>query len=542
MPSSTSKLPTSKLSTAAMHPTPPSLSQPQEEALDPGEGKISTAAASNPRLAKFFSGAGLGKGRKENIKSSLPSSAASPTPPLFSPPPEAPSAGAAPPPPKPLKPKRHPMTLRDFAWSRMDTRRNLIVVNTLLRLRGPRPLSAEAVAAAVERRLLPKFPRFGQRARPGPRGPHWSDDDAGGFKLSDHIRVEREGEKEEEEESESLFSSSLEDRVARLASVPLDRRRPLWELIIMSPPSQEEEEEKKGGRGGDAATTTFLLFRVHHCITDGIGLMSVLEHLTADEEGGEEEASGEEGAVAAATAVATTTEATMATPQSPPLLLQPRSRSSPSPSPFVVFFRTLGNAVRLSFAWPHGPFPKNAFRAPAPLSGLKRFAWAPPLELERLRAVAKRNGVTVNDLFLAAAAAALRRYFSLGEGNGNGDDDDDKKKKNKKKEGDRVRAFVTFSLRDEEKNPAAKLGNEFGLVAVDLPTHLECPRERLEESSRRMTRLKGSREPHGVAALLSLAGLAPGKKVQGYFLKVSSFFFSLSLSPFLLSFSNLLPA
>ena len=194
--------------------------------------------------------------------------------------------------------------------------------------------------------------------------------------------------------------------------------------------------------------------------------------------------------------------------------------------------------MRLAYAWPHGPYPKNAFRAPAPLSGLKRFAWAPPLELERLRALAKRRGVTINDLFLAAAATALRSYFSLG----GGDEKEEttttttttkKKKKKKKKKGDRVRAFVTFSVRDEDKTPAALLGNHFGLVAVDLPTHLGCPRERLEESSGRMTRLKGSREPHGVAALLSLAGLAPGQRVQEYFLKVRllSFLFFFFLSP-----------
>lgn len=89
-------------------------------------------------------------------------------------------------------------------------------------------------------------------------------------------------------------------------------------------------------------------------------------------------------------------------------------------------------------------------------------------------------------------AVSLRRYFSFGN------EEQQKKKKNY-----RVRAFVTFSIRDETKVPKARLGNEFGLVAVDLPTHLECPTRRLQESSGRMTCLKKSREPHGVAALLS---------------------------------------
>ena len=203
-------------------------------------------------------------------------------------------------------------------------------------------------------------------------------------------------------------------------------------------------------------------------------------------------------------------------------VLQPRSssRSPPPPAPpssLLLFFRTFGNAARVAFAWPHGPHPRNGFRAPAPLSGRKRFAWAAaPLELEQLRALAKRSGdATINDLFLAAVSAALRRYFTLEKGGG----DESGKKKKKRGRGDRVRAFVTFSLRDEKNLPATRLGNEFGLVAVDLPTHSGCPLKRLEESNRSMTRLKGTREPHGVAALLSLAGLAPGRAVQGYFLR-----------------------
>lgn len=126
--------------------------------------------------------------------------------------------------------------------------------------------------------------------------------------------------------------------------------------------------------------------------------------------------------------------------------------------------------------------------------------------------------MTINDMFLAAAAAALRSYFSFGDEK----EETTKKKKwdkKKKKAADRVRAFVTFSVRDEDKTPAALLGNHFGLVAVDLPTHVACPRERLERASARMARLKASREPHGVAALLSLAGLAPGQAVQGFFLR-----------------------
>ena len=498
-------------------PSPLSLSQQQQqrEAREPAEGRSSSSGrstattTSTPRFGsfkRFFSRAvGLGKSEKKGGRSSLPAASASLPLPLL---PEDAAASAGDPvsPSKKSPTGKHPMTLRDFAWFRMDTKRNLVVINTVLRLRGgPRPLGAEAVAEAVERRLLPGFPRLRQRVARSRARPHWRDDE--GFDLSNHIRVERE-ERSDPSSSSSHSSSFIEDTVARLASAPLDRRRPLWELVILSPspqpPPSEEVEEDEGRDTTKASATTVLLFRVHHCVTDGIGLMSVLERLlTTEAEGEGEDEVGRDAEVTATAAV-------------PVPRLRPPAPSSPRP--FLQFFGTLGSAARVAVAWPCGPRARNAFRAPAPLSGRKRFAWSspPPLELERLRATAKRSGVTINDLFVAAASAALRSYFSLEAGVG---------EKGKRRGGDRVRAFVTFSLRHEKKTPApSRLGNEFGLVAVDLPTHLGEPRERLRDASGRMSRLKESREPHGVAALLSLAGLAPGRRVQSYFLRVSSFF------------------
>lgn len=358
-------------STLPTLPTTTTLSQ--QKALEPaaeGDGcNGDVAATSVPRLAKLFSGKSKEKIDKSSLLAASPLQlppTPPPTPTLRPTAPPTPTEAAAvalPTPPAPAKiqkktkkPKtRHPMSLRDFAWSRMDSKHNLLVINTLLRLRGPRPLSAEALAAAVERRLLPRFPRFSQRARAFPL-PHWSDD--GGFKLSDHISVEERGggggggaeeqEQDDVEKGGSSSSSSLEHRVAKLAAVPLDGRKPLWEMILMS--TKEEERED--------SDTTFLLFRVHHCVTDGIGLMSVLERLTTDEEAeAEEEVGGETAAAAAAT-----------TPPPPPVgqlrsssSLASRSSSSPpsSPSPLPVIFRTLGNALRLTVAWPHGPYPKT---------------------------------------------------------------------------------------------------------------------------------------------------------------------------------------
>ena len=60
-----------------------------------------------------------------------------------------------------------------------------------------------------------------------------------------------------------------------------------------------------------------------------------------------------------------------------------------------------------------------------------------------------------------------------------------------------------------EKANAFQLGNEFGLVAVDLPTNLADPQQRLRHASARMTAIKRSQQPRATMAFLSIAGCLP---------------------------------
>ena len=128
----------------------------------------------------------------------------------------------------------------------------------------------------------------------------------------------------------------------------------------------------------------------------------------------------------------------------------------------------------------------------ARMSGKKQLVWLPPLALEQVRAMSKRVGVTMNDVWVAASSGALRQYLSeRGE------------QVNRKP----LRAAVTFNLR--EKANAYQLGNQFGLVAVDLPTDLADPNQRLSESSRRMNAIKRSQQPRATMVFLSIAGCLP---------------------------------
>ena len=127
-----------------------------------------------------------------------------------------------------------------------------------------------------------------------------------------------------------------------------------------------------------------------------------------------------------------------------------------------------------------------------PMSGEKKLVWLPPMAMDQVRATSKRVGVTLNDLWVGAVSGALRRYLA---------------ERGERVDNKALRAAVTFNLR--EKANAYQLGNEFGLVAVDLPTNHDDPNVRLSESSRRMTAVKRSQQPRATMVFLSIVAFLP---------------------------------
>jgi hypothetical protein len=92
----------------------------------------------------------------------------------------------------------------------------------------------------------------------------------------------------------------------------------------------------------------------------------------------------------------------------------------------------------------------------------KRVAWADPLPLDEVKTVGHALRASVNDVLLSCVAGALRAYLA-----GKGDPTD----------GVTMRALVPVNLRPPEK--AGRLGNQFGLVFLELPIGIENPIERL---------------------------------------------------------------
>ncbi|MFM9434970.1 diacylglycerol O-acyltransferase / wax synthase [Janthinobacterium sp. CG_23.3] len=330
-----------------------------------------------------------------------------------------------------------PMTRRDYAWHRMDTRQNMMVINSILLFEGE--VDMERLVSTIADRL-PNYPRFTQKVQRRLGRPHWVED--AGFDIAQHIKLER--------MAHEVSLRELQSHMTRIAHLPLAPNQPLWHMTVL---------DRVGG--GHA-----IVFRVHHCITDGLGLVHVLNHLT-DDNGRHGKAPSPVGHPHRALVAGNSVCSTLA-----------RGLS---------WLKIAAHVTRLSLLWPDA---HSQFKAP--LAGDKQLVWLPPLEMARVRAMAKRMGVTLNDVWVAAVSGALRQYLAE---RGQGVD------------GRALRAAVTFNLR--EKANAFQLGNEFGLVAIELPTNVDDPCQRLRQSSARMSAIKRSLQPQATMAFLSIAGCLP---------------------------------
>jgi WS/DGAT/MGAT family acyltransferase len=132
--------------------------------------------------------------------------------------------------------------------------------------------------------------------------------------------------------------------------------------------------------------------------------------------------------------------------------------------------------------------------SPTRLKGIpghaKRVAWCPPIPLVEVKAVGHALNCSVNDVLMSCVAGAIGEYLkSLGDAI----------------DGKEIRAMVPVNLRAPDQ--AYKLGNQFGLAPVVLPIGLDNPVERIFEVRRRMRDLKGSMQPLLAFGLLAVAGL-----------------------------------
>jgi len=349
---------------------------------------------------------------------------------------------------------RERMSGVDHAWLRMEGPAHPMTIVGLLVLEGR--LTLAALKRVISARFL-AYPRFRCRPVADPTGGGlW--EIAEDFDLDAHVVAARLGARARQRELEHL--------VGRLASAPLPAGRPLWQFHLV--------ERYAGGSA--------IIARIHHCYADGIALVRVMLSMT--------------GATSAESRVA-------------PEARHPQAGSGAAGwtdllAPVADVFSgpmtdALGKSVDVAaeaakLAW-MGRDARTRFKGA--LSGAKRVAWAAPVPLDEVKAIAAALDCSVNDVLVCVAAGALRGYLA-----GHGE----------RIEGADVRAIVPVNLRPARTEP--ELGNRFGLVFLDLPL-VEHPLERLYEVRRRMAALKGSRQPAITLALLAAVGLGPRAVQEG---------------------------
>jgi diacylglycerol O-acyltransferase / wax synthase len=304
------------------------------------------------------------------------------------------------------------------------------------------------------------------------------------FDVRNHVVVEKLAKKPKGREQEAL-----QDRMAELASTPLDAKRPLWQFHLV--------EDYQGGSA--------LLVRIHHCIADGIALISVTQSLV---DGGAMPPArrAREAKTEGLDAVQAWLEASVLAPFTK---LAVRALDSAGERASGAFDRikdpqkSVGQGVestldlaRLAYqlATDSAALALMPDDSPTRLKGMpgttKKVAWCPPLPLAEVKAVSKALNCSINDVLMSCVAGAIAQYLVA-----KGDD----------VAGKEIRAMVPVNLRPLDQ--AYKLGNHFGLAPVVLPLGLENPIERVYEVRRRMSALKGSMQPLLAFGLLAVAGL-----------------------------------
>jgi WS/DGAT/MGAT family acyltransferase len=363
------------------------------------------------------------------------------------------------------------MSRVDTAWLRMDNDVNLMMIVGVWLLQPG--IRHAALCERVEDKLL-KYERFRQKVVPDAMGANWVHDDA--FDIQRHVLNQTLAREPGQSERESLQAL-----VGELANTPLDPDHPLWQFHLID-----------GYEGGSA-----LVARVHHCIGDGIALISVMLSIT---DGGMDppkrkardlpESDGDwlsDAVMKPLTDLASKAIGMYGggVAKSMEMLSNPQQGLIGSVEMARTGAKVLGDVGAMALMADDSP----TLLKGKPI-GQKVVAWGEPLPLADVKAIGKALGCSINDVLLACVAGAIGAYLHE-----QGDDPTAKE----------IRAMVPVNLRPMEE--AWKLGNRFGLAPLTLPIGIANPVERVYAVRVRMNQLKDSYQPLLAFAVLAVAGL-----------------------------------
>jgi WS/DGAT/MGAT family acyltransferase len=360
------------------------------------------------------------------------------------------------------------MSRVDTSWLRMDNDVNLMMIVGVWLLTPA--ITLEALRERIADKLL-KYHRFRQNAVADAMGAHWIEDE--GFDIANHVvpatLVRRKGQGER---------AALQALCGELATTALDPKHPLWQFHLID-----------AYEGGSA-----VILRIHHCIGDGISLISVMMSIT---DGGSDppqrrrnEEHSQEGDWLADAVLKPLTDLTVKAigmygsgiAKSMEMLAHPQGNAVEVAK---TGYQVLHDAAALALMADDSP----TLLKGKPV-GRKVVAWSEPMPLDAVKIVGKALNCSINDVLLACVAGAIGDYLQQ-----QGDDPTGKE----------IRAMVPVNLRPLDK--AWQLGNRFGLAPLVLPVGIGNPIERVYAVRRRMGELKGSYQPLLAFGVLAMTGL-----------------------------------
>jgi len=330
---------------------------------------------------------------------------------------------------------------------------------------GPAPSYRELANLYAAR--LCRVPRYRQVVRTAPLQifrPAWADDRQ--FALGHHVRraaVPEPGQ-----------ARQLHDLAGKIYAQPLDRGRPLWEAWLLD---------------GMTAGRWAILFKVHHCLVDGVGgadLMTEVFDLHAD--------SGPPAQPPAwqpqpEPALAGTLASGLGDAVTVPLRViagVPRlvRRRLPAAIDRAEFARGLtGSARRLMMP--------SASCLNGPIGPGRRWAWT-TTGLNTVRQIRSEHGGSVNDVVLAAVTRGFRDVLI---------------ERRELSDGLIVRSLIPVSIRCPEERGVAT--NRLSAVLANLPVAESDPIRRLHLVKDQMQQLKRTNQAVGAELLTHMLGATP---------------------------------
>jgi len=269
--------------------------------------------------------------------------------------------------------------------------------------------------------------------------------------------------------------AQLADQVASFAAKQLDRKRPLWELLVVE---------------GMADDRVALVFKIHHCATDGVGAARILGALfDLTPEGRTPEQLAQAAEVLAAEAKPEPSVVDVAVHTAAGLVSWPLNLTKVVPSAVRAVTRVVSHR-RSDEDTSGGAVPFVAPRAPfnGRITAGRVVAYA-DLALEDVKRIRRAAGGTFNDVVIAVCGGAFRRYLM---------------EKDQLPDSSLI-AVVPVSVRAGDDASANAVSAMFTTLATDVAD----PLERLRVVRQANAVAKGTQAAVGDALLMQAAELAP---------------------------------